>query len=162
MCCLTSVMIVATARLRLHLIDESECAAIAAVTPGKRAWGLGYPTEGDVLLASLGLGPQGAPWVPWQIVEFASGLAIGGAGFMSAPDDGCVEIGYGIAPAYQRRGYATEAVGGLVALASDNGVYVVQAATDPGNVASQRVLQRSGFAHVGMRLDQMIWERSAH
>jgi ribosomal-protein-alanine N-acetyltransferase len=63
-----------------------------------------------------------------------------------APKGGEVEIGYGIVPTRQGRGYATEAVSTLASLAlTMPDVVAVVASTDAGNVASQRVLEKAGF-----------------
>ena len=59
-----------------------------------------------------------------------------------------IKIGYTIAPAFQGRGYATEAVGALVAYALDTlGAGIVRAYASAENLASIRVAER-----VGMRL----------
>jgi RimJ/RimL family protein N-acetyltransferase len=65
-----------------------------------------------------------------------------------------VEIGYGFAPAYQGRGYATEAAQALVknAFACDN-VAIVRAHTLPEKNASGRVLAKCGFDLVGEVID---------
>ncbi len=67
--------------------------------------------------------------------------------------DGEVEIGYGVATARRRRGHATAAVALLLGELSSLGVRCVFAETAVDNPASQRVLERNGFAHVGRRVD---------
>jgi [ribosomal protein S5]-alanine N-acetyltransferase len=60
------------------------------------------------------------------------------------------EIGYGILPAYQRCGYATEAVAALIAwIFSHPHVRSVNAQTFPHLEPSLRVLAKSGFQFVG-------------
>jgi RimJ/RimL family protein N-acetyltransferase len=57
-----------------------------------------------------------------------------------------VELGYGIVPSRQGRGYATEAVAAMVAVAwADPVVEAVVATTGTGNAASRRVLEKAGF-----------------
>ena len=69
-----------------------------------------------------------------------------GIGFISAPEpDGSAEIGYGLAESAQGRGYATEALDAVAAWASDQGLGVLVALTAADNLASQRVLERTGF-----------------
>ena len=59
-------------------------------------------------------------------------------------------MGYGIVPSRQGRGYATEAVRMMAALAwRDPAVTAVTARTESGNVASRRVLEKAGFRQVG-------------
>jgi RimJ/RimL family protein N-acetyltransferase len=112
----------------------------------------GQVTAGD---ADDGRARQAAPepgdedWGHRQIVERASGLVVGGIGFFGPPRGGEVEVGYGIVPSRQGRGYATEALRTMIAMAwADARVTVVVASTDPGNVASQLVLERAGFRRI--------------
>ncbi len=83
------------------------------------------------------------------MVERASGLVVGGIGFFGPPLGGEAEIGYGIVPSRQGRGYATEAVQAMLTMAwADSRVRTVVAGTDPGNAASQRVLEKAGFRQI--------------
>jgi [ribosomal protein S5]-alanine N-acetyltransferase len=116
---------------------------------------------GDAIGAVAGLsgaGPSGAEpgdeaWGHRQVVERASGLVVGGIGFFGPPLDAEVEIGYGIVPSRQGRGYATEALLAMIAMAwADARVRTVVAGTDPGNVASQRVLGKAGFRRIAGRI----------
>jgi RimJ/RimL family protein N-acetyltransferase len=73
-------------------------------------------------------------------------VVVGGVGFHGPPDpEGAAEIGYGIAVSRRGRGYATEAVRQLRAIAVAHGVRRLVAGTDRDNVASARVLQSNGF-----------------
>jgi RimJ/RimL family protein N-acetyltransferase len=129
--------------------------AVRAMAEGSRldGWAADYPAEGDLLIAGLlhGAGPAAwaeddGRWGHQQVVERATGLVVGGIGFHGPPDGGAVEIGYGIVPSRQGRGYATEAVRLMVAMAwARPAVTAVTASTDLGNVASQRVLEKAGF-----------------
>ena len=88
------------------------------------------------------------PWFTyWLIVLKETKMGIGLVGFKGLPDgDGEVEIGYGISSEYQGNGYMTEAVRGLVIWAFQQpGCSSVRAETLRTNIASQRVLQKSGF-----------------
>lgn len=135
------------------------CDAVRAISAGSRLgdWAADYPSEGDVIIAGLlqDAGPAVAAsadqaWGHRQVVEQASGLVVGGIGFFGPPREGGeVEVGYGIVPSRQDRGYATEAVQAMLALAwTDPRVTAVVAGTDPGNVASQRVLEKAGFGRI--------------
>lgn len=69
-------------------------------------------------------------------------------------DGGVVQIGYGVAPGSQGRGHAASAVAALLEWARDDGrVNAIIAETAIGKLASQRVLERNGFARTGERLD---------
>lgn len=82
--------------------------------------------------------------------------------FKGPPDaDGMVEIAYGIVPAYQGQGYATEAAAALVAFAFESGrVRLVRAHTLAANHASNHVLTKCGFASIGEVMDPedgLVW-----
>jgi RimJ/RimL family protein N-acetyltransferase len=69
---------------------------------------------------------------------------------LSQSGPGEIEVGYGILPAFQRRGFATEALAGMMAWVSaqvDVKSFVAQ--TFPELTASIRVLEKSGFASAG-------------
>jgi len=76
-----------------------------------------------------------------------------------------VEIAYGIVPAYQGHGYATEAATALVTFALERvDVCTIRAHTMPDNNASMRVLVKAGFQLVGDVVDEedgvvCRWER---
>lgn len=75
---------------------------------------------------------------------------IGYLSFKGLTSDGSVEIGYGIKPEYEGRGLATEAVTAMAKWAiAQPGVVRIEAETEPNNIASQRVLQKSGFVPKG-------------
>lgn len=90
------------------------------------------------------------PFGAYEIRRREDGEAIGGIGFHGPPDeDGAVTIGYGLVPAAQGRGYAAEALRGLLRFARAQGVAQVRGDTDRGNTASQRVMRAAGMDLVG-------------
>ena len=130
--------------------------AVQAITAGRRlpGWADDYPAEGDAMIAGLlfRAGPAAWPganqaWGHRQVLERATGQVVGGIGFAGPPGAaGQVELGYGIVPSRQGRGYATEALLAMVAVAwADPLVEAVVATTSTGNEASQRVLEKAGF-----------------
>jgi RimJ/RimL family protein N-acetyltransferase len=146
---------VRTSRLELHAIDVAEGERIVAKKAGRTdAWAHDFPFEGDVIAASyflrafLDFGEQ-QPFGFYRIDRLSDGQAVGGIGFKGQPVDGCVEIGYGLAPSARGYGYAAEAVAGILTVAADNGLTKVVADTTLDNIASQRTLIRAGFHHVG-------------
>jgi RimJ/RimL family protein N-acetyltransferase len=103
-------------------------------------------------LAELRASTTADPWVHgFAVVHRERGSVIGSAGYKGPPDDeGMVEIAYGIVPAFQGRGYATEAAHALMEFAFDSGrVRLVRAHTAPTPNASTRVLAKCGFTHIG-------------
>jgi [ribosomal protein S5]-alanine N-acetyltransferase len=96
--------------------------------------------------------PDAVGWWVWLIVLPADRVLIGSIGFKGPPDaDGRVDIGYSVLDAWQRRGYASEAVGALVdwALADARVTHII-GETFPHLTASIRVLEKSGFRYVGV------------
>lgn len=80
-----------------------------------------------------------------------SNQILGDLCFKGLNEDGSVEIGYGIKPAFEGKGFMTEAVTAMAKWASEQpGVSRVEAETDPGNAASQKVLQKAGFVPNGV------------
>ena len=103
----------------------------------------------EMLQGSLDHPDQWAWYAIWRI-ERKDGSKVGDLCFKGLNDDGSVEIGYGISTEYQGRGYATEAVDAMVSWAlRQPEVRRVDAETEPGNKASQRVLEKCGFIPTG-------------
>ena len=142
-----------TERLVLRMLTGDEATAVVASNREGRNWAPDYPTEGDVVVSRLlMLAPDLPPaaFGSYQVVMRDSETVVGGVGFKGSPRDGVVEVGYGLAPSARGVGVATEALVGLIECArSHPEVTVVEAQTDPGNEASQRVLVRAGFERVG-------------
>jgi RimJ/RimL family protein N-acetyltransferase len=96
---------------------------------------------------------------PWQfgfgIIHKIDSILIGMCGFPGPPDaNEMAEIAYGIAPAYQGKGYATEAARALIEFASrEPRVKIICAYTLPETNASTRVLEKCGFGKVGNAID---------
>lgn len=89
-------------------------------------------------------------WYAIWMIELKNGTHIGECCFKGLAPNGVSEIGYGISEEYQGRGYATEAVDAVVAWALQQfGVNCVEAETDVDNLASLRVLEKSGFLYTG-------------
>ena len=80
------------------------------------------------------------------LVSGPDGLAFGDLGFHRPPQDGVVEIGFGLAEAFRGQGYATEAVAALTRWAfTQTDVRRVVARTTAENTGAQGVLGRAGF-----------------
>jgi ribosomal-protein-alanine N-acetyltransferase len=101
--------------------------------------------------AQLGAEPALAGWSAWYIVQVKPAVLVGSIGLSGRPDGtGCVECGYAMLPKFQRRGYATEAMGGLIDWAfSHPEVRRIRAHTFRHLTASIRVLEKNGLSHVG-------------
>jgi RimJ/RimL family protein N-acetyltransferase len=106
-------------------------------------------------IARLEEKPSAAGW--WMYFAVLRGdpsdgrVLVGTAGFNGSPSaDGTVEVGYGIVSEYQRRGLATEAVGGMLVHAfTFPEVSRVIAETLPALEPSIGVLRKCGFRFIG-------------
>ena len=115
-----------------------------------------------IWLARLAVSAVVDPWVHgFSLVQRGSDTVVGSCGFKGPPADGSVEIAYGVSPEQRNRGYATEAAAALVTYAFERAdVHVVRAHTLPNSTASQRVLEKCGFEHVGELIDAddgLVW-----
>ncbi len=110
-------------------------------------------------------------WQFWAITQPADDRLIGTLGTNEKRQGDVFEIGYSLARAHQGRGFAREAVGGLVDRLFAGGARRVFADTDPDNLPSNRLLEALGFTlegrlraawetHIGVR-DSLIWGRLA-
>ena len=88
-------------------------------------------------------------WVQFTVEERGSGRLVGDVGMSPAEGEpGVIKVGYTMDPAFQGRGYATEAVAALITYAFDAlGADVVRAYASAENIPSIRVAEK-----VGMRL----------
>jgi RimJ/RimL family protein N-acetyltransferase len=134
-------------------LTRQAASRVAAGEPGEQdAWAQGFPREDDSgPAAGLAAAPADpSPFGVYLIVPRTHGRTIGSAGFYGPPDrTGQVTIAYGMVESERGRGYGTEAVAGLVGVCrAHGGVTAVNADTDRGNIASQRVLEKNGFIRV--------------
>lgn len=88
----------------------------------------------------------------WLVVRRADGRIIGDLGTHGPPDsEGCVEIGYTLAPSARGQGIGTAAVAALVGgLAAVPGIRRLTAVTGAQNTASRRLLEHHGFRVTGL------------
>ena len=129
-----------------------------AVTPG----GL-EPDEVLVMLQGWSARLQAAQgWGSWLAVR--GGEVVASLAVKQPLSEGTVEIGCAVAPARRGQGFGTAAVQGLLPVLAGHGVTRVQAETEAGNIASERVLEKAGFQRTTRRLDAedgwvQVWSR---
>lgn len=100
------------------------------------------------------------PWTGY--VAVSSGEVVGVGAFVGPPKAGRVEIAYFTLPEHEGKGFASRTARYLVDIARTNPIPVeVFAKTMPEANASTRILERLGFAMVGVVTDDEIgdaWE----
>lgn len=100
--------------------------------------------------------PGESGWIQLSVEERETGRLVGDVGLSPADGEpGVIKIGYTMTPDVQGRGYATEAVGALLAYAFDRlGADVVRAYASADNLPSIRVAEK-----IGMRLIERMERR---
>lgn len=152
-----------TERLRLRRSRPEDAEAISAYRSDPdvhryQGWERtdveGVRAEIEGMLARAPGEPGG--WVQLTVEERETGRLVGDVGLAAVEDEpGVIKVGYTIAPAFQGRGYATEAIRALVDFAFDAlGAQAVLAHADAENAPSIRVAEK-----VGMRLRERFARR---
>jgi RimJ/RimL family protein N-acetyltransferase len=115
------------------------------------AWHDRIPGAMAVAVRDIDSGAAAVLPTVWLVVRRADGRIVGDLGTHGQPDsEGCVEIGYALAPSARGRGIATAAVAALASrLAAMPGIRGLTAVTGAENTASRRLLERLGFHLTG-------------
>lgn len=87
----------------------------------------------------------------WEIILEEEKRSIGGIGFSGLPDDnGTTMVGYFIDMPYRNKGYASEALKGLIDWAKqDTTLSQILADTPVDNISSGKVLEKNSFQQFG-------------
>jgi aminoglycoside 6'-N-acetyltransferase len=145
-------------RLRRSVPEDAEIIAAYRSDPDVHRYQGWERTDAEGVRAQIEEMTQRQPgepggWVQLSVEERDGGRLVGDVGLSPAegePD--VIKVGYTIAPAFQGRGYATEAVQALVGYALHTlGAEVVRAYASAENLPSIRVAEK-----VGMRLVERI------
>ena len=135
-----------TKRLNLYAASREQMEAFIAAQPVdvlKEAY-----TE---MLNGCLAHPDQWEWYAIWMLERKDGTHIGELCFKGIDEAGSTEIGYGVADGYRGHGYAAEAVTAAAAWAlQQDAVHCVTAEVDRENIASVRVLEKSGFTLTDM------------
>ncbi|HSC49932.1 MAG TPA: GNAT family N-acetyltransferase [Gaiellaceae bacterium] len=156
-----------TERLQLNWLSAE---AMEALLRGRRdalpyAVPPDWPDEHDarflrLRLRQLHLDPSRVEWGVAAIVLREADELIGHIGFHGPPganarrEPDAVELGYTVFPEHRRRGYATEAVRGLLEYARERGVHRFVASVAPTNEPSLRLVRGLGFVEAGRHWDE--------
>ncbi|HCB01718.1 MAG TPA: hypothetical protein DEP19_04985 [Anaerolineae bacterium] len=82
----------------------------------------------------------------WAVTIRETGQLMGWDGLEFLPDTNETEVGYLFSKEFWGKGYATEATKEAVKFGIENGLKEIIGLTDPENIASQRVLEKSGLS----------------
>jgi len=140
---------IATKRLRLR---QPVLTDLDALVEGVNNWKVVEPTASLPFpyLPEHGIGfierfAKNPEQRPYAIARADDDRLIGIVG-LKFSDGNPPELGYWVAESQWGQGFAPEAVGGLLAAARQTGIEAIRARVLASNPASQRVLEKSGFA----------------
>jgi RimJ/RimL family protein N-acetyltransferase len=154
---------IVTERLRLRRSRPEDAEAISRYRSDpdvnrQQGWERTDPeaVRADIEEMALRAPGDAGGWVQFSVEEREGGRLVGDVGVSPAEGEpGVLKVGYTIDPGFQGRGYATEAVGALLAYAFETlGAEVIRAYASAENAASIRVAE-----HVGMRLIERFEHR---
>jgi RimJ/RimL family protein N-acetyltransferase len=146
----------ATARLRARPFRPADVDPFVAYRSDPdveryQGWSDFTHEDGRAFIASLQGDRPGVPgeWYQFALEEVTAQELVGDVALhVDADEPRAAEIGVTLAPAYQGRGYGTEAVRGLLGFAfAELGMHRVVAVTDVRNTPAQALLQRVGMRH---------------
>jgi RimJ/RimL family protein N-acetyltransferase len=157
-----------TERLELHHISAEGIIDLLEKKSDERAIaGRDFSNPYQVLISNSGpLGwrvpqvkesPELNKWFVRFIVLSDTREVIGSISFHGAPDShGMIEIGLGIEPAFQGRGYAKEALRAMWRwVAQFPEVKTLRYTVSPDNLASIAVIKHFGFDYKGQQMDDL-------
>jgi RimJ/RimL family protein N-acetyltransferase len=150
---------IATERLLLRRFSDADAETLAAYRSDQdvaryQSWDAPFPLdraraavqgyqEGD---------PQEPGWFQWAIERTADRAHLGDLGVHLHHNRRQADLGFTLAAGFQGRGYATEAVRGMLDhLFLVRGLHKVSAECDARNVRSAALLTRAGFRQEGHR-----------
>ena len=138
--------VIKTKRMLLRPMSDEEIKRLIVASASEE-----LRTAYGEMLAGCRRDPANRIWyAPWKMTLKSGGAYLGDLGFKGPARENAVEIGYGILPEHEGKGYTTEAVQAVTQWAFGNaGVVFVEAETAPDNKASQRVLEKCGFVPDG-------------
>jgi [ribosomal protein S5]-alanine N-acetyltransferase len=162
--------VIATERLDLvlltpvlgHLVEGRRDVAGATIGAAIPDW---WPDEQDVRFLRFRRDQatrdaSAGEWLVRAVVLHETRELIGHAGFHGPPgvnalkEASAVEVGYTVFPEHRGRGYASEALRGLIGWASEErGIHTLVASVGPDNEPSLAIVRKLGFIHVGEHWD---------
>lgn len=155
---------ISTERLVLRDPVPGDAAALAARRSDPevaryQSWTAPFPLEQAEALVTTTSGLSGLVVDEWSMVTVteADGTVVGDIAVRLSWDGRVADVGYTFASEHWGKGYAAEAVAGVVRwLFEERAVERVAAGLNPENVASAMVLERTGFEFEGRKV-QAYW-----
>jgi RimJ/RimL family protein N-acetyltransferase len=101
-------------------------------------------------------------WLNWTVRLRETDAMVGTAQatLRASDDDALADVAWTTASAHQRRGYATEAAGAIVAWLGEQGVRHFVAHIHPAHIASMAVARHVGLTPTGITAGgEMLWKR---
>jgi RimJ/RimL family protein N-acetyltransferase len=155
-------VLIATERLVLRRFRASDAAALAAYRSAPevaryQSWDAPFPAEKAVVaVRNFAAGTPDRPGHFQYGIEHAADRVLIGDVYVRLHDNlKQAEIGFTLAPAYQKRGYATEAVRAVLdRLFRLQGLHKVTGECDARNKASAALMERLGFQREGLLRQQ--------
>lgn len=155
-----------TERLLLRRIDENDAEEVLALrgNPDIMKY-IPRPlakTKEDALghIAMMNEKIENNTGINWGITIKGNPKIIGIIGhYRIQPENHRAEIGYMSLPEYNGKGYITEAIRAVVEYGFEQmNLHSIEAVIDPGNTASEKVLQKNGFVKEAHILENELWE----
>lgn len=145
--------VLTTKRLRLRQVEARDVAGLHACFGDREAmryWNTppsATPADTEKMLGWLTRTTSPHDHLAWTIAERRGDHCIGMINYHHRESrNRRLEIGYIIAPAHQRKGYGSEAVGALIEHCTERlGVHRIEALIQPDNAASIALVKRLGF-----------------
>lgn len=158
-------MPIVTSRLRLRPITHADAHAIAAGhAPAGLSLSKGYPSEFTAEVMDMVLNhddAQGAEYGPLFMIRRDDHTVIGDLGCHVVPERREGIAGYSVAEPLSGRGYATEALHGLLQVVlRDPRIDRVVAQTFVDHVASRRVMEKAGMTQYAVELGEVDGRRT--
>ena len=152
-------MLIATERLILRRFRKADAVPLAEyrsdpLVARYQSWDAPFPLlRAETAVANfIASDPERPGWFQYAIERTADRTHLGDVAVHLHDNRMQAEIGFTLAPAHQGRGYATEAVRGVLDhLFRVRGLHKVSAEADARNHASARLLDRVGFRREGLR-----------
>lgn len=155
-------MLIATERLVLRRFRTADAPVLAEYRSDPdvaryQSWDAPFPLlRAETAVANfMASDPDRPGWFQYAVERTADHTLIGDVAVHLHDNLMQAEIGFTLAAAYQKRGYATEAVGGVLdRLFHERGLHKVTGECDARNTSSAALLERLGFTREGVLRQQ--------